>query len=50
METDPMSIIEMTLAIIVVSLPGLKPLIRRGPKSQTSDEPIEVQHHHHDHK
>jgi hypothetical protein len=46
----PMSIIEMTLAIIVVSLPGLKPLLHRGAKSQSSDEPVEVQHHHHDHK
>jgi hypothetical protein len=40
--------VEMALAIVVVSLPGLKPLIHRGPKSQTSEEAVEVSHHHHD--
>jgi hypothetical protein len=27
-ETDPLSMVEMTLSIIVVALPGLKPLVR----------------------
>ena len=38
--------VEMALAIIVVSLPGLKPLLRSGPKSQTSEDATEVSHHH----
>ena len=36
--------VEMTLAI--VALPGLKPLLRSGPKSQSSEEATEVTHHH----
>ncbi|KAK0385891.1 hypothetical protein NLU13_7066 [Sarocladium strictum] len=44
----PLSMVEMALAIVVVALPGLKPLLHRGPKSQTSDEAVEVTHHHHD--
>jgi hypothetical protein len=30
--TDPLSMVEMTLSIIVVALPGLKPLIQRRAK------------------
>jgi hypothetical protein len=39
---DPLSMLEMTLAIIVVSLPGLKPLIDRAPKHQSSSEIVEM--------
>jgi len=33
---DPLSMVEMTLSIIVVSLPGLKPLTSRGSGSSAS--------------
>jgi hypothetical protein len=39
---DPLSMLEMTLAIIVVSLPGLKPLVDRVPKHQSSSEIVEM--------
>ncbi|KAF4975676.1 hypothetical protein FZEAL_7566 [Fusarium zealandicum] len=38
----PLSIVEVTLAIIVVSLPGLKPLLKRPSKHETTSEIIEV--------
>ncbi|KAF5660275.1 archaeal flagellin n-terminal-like domain-containing protein [Fusarium heterosporum] len=38
----PLSMLEMALAIIVVSLPGLKPLVDRSPKHQTSEEIVEI--------
>lgn len=34
----------MTLAITVVALPGLKPLLDRSSRSQTSVETVEVDH------
>lgn len=40
--SDPLSMLEMALAIIVVSLPGLKPLVDRAPKHQTSSEIVEM--------
>jgi hypothetical protein len=30
MDTDPLSMVEMTLSIIVVALPGLKPLVEHS--------------------
>ncbi|KAM0331404.1 hypothetical protein ACHAQA_003077 [Verticillium albo-atrum] len=38
----PLSIVEMTLAIIVVSLPGLKPLFDRSSRRESSVETVEV--------
>ncbi|KIL89230.1 hypothetical protein FAVG1_07624 [Fusarium avenaceum] len=38
----PLSMLEMALAIIVVSLPGLKPLVDRAPRHQTSSEIVEM--------
>lgn len=40
--SDPLSMLEMALAIIVVSLPGLKPLVDRAPKHQSSSEIVEM--------
>lgn len=40
--SDPLSMLEMALAIIVVSLPGLKPLVNRAPKHQSSSEIVEM--------
>lgn len=40
--TDPMSMLEMTLAITVVALPGLKPLIDRSSKRESSVDTVEV--------
>ena len=34
----------MTLAIIVVALPGLQPLFGRSPRHQSSVETVEVDH------
>lgn len=39
---DPMSMLEMALAITVVALPGLKPLVDRSPKHETRSEVIEI--------
>lgn len=41
---DPLSIVEMTLAIIVVALPGLQPLFGRSASRQSSVETVEVEH------
>ncbi|KAJ4258996.1 hypothetical protein NW762_008084 [Fusarium torreyae] len=38
----PLSMVEVTLAITVVSLPGLKPLVDRSPKHETTSEIIEM--------
>ncbi|KAF5025530.1 hypothetical protein F66182_2435 [Fusarium sp. NRRL 66182] len=40
----PLSMVEMTLAIVVVALPGLKPLVDRSPKLESSREVIEVKY------
>lgn len=37
-----MSMLEMTLAITVVALPGLKPLIDRSSKRESSVDTVEV--------
>lgn len=49
---DPLSMLEMTLAITVVSLPGLKPLIGRRARSDSSvdEETIQVNHESKDHQ
>ncbi|KAF9770012.1 hypothetical protein IL306_012487 [Fusarium sp. DS 682] len=39
---DPMSMLEMALAITVVSLPGLKPLLDRSPKHEATTEILEI--------
>ncbi|KAH6693848.1 archaeal flagellin N-terminal-like domain-containing protein [Plectosphaerella plurivora] len=38
----PLSIVEMTLAIIVVALPGLKPLFDRSSRRESSVETVDV--------
>ncbi|KAF4447204.1 archaeal flagellin N-terminal-like domain-containing protein [Fusarium austroafricanum] len=38
----PLSMLEMALAITVVSLPGLKPLVSRQPKHETHTEVIDI--------
>jgi hypothetical protein len=38
----PLSMVEMTLSIIVVSLPGLKPLLDRRSKHSSFDETVET--------
>ncbi|TDZ67769.1 hypothetical protein CTRI78_v002607 [Colletotrichum trifolii] len=40
----PMSMLEMTLAITVVALPGLKPLLDRTGKRDSSVNTVEVEH------
>ena len=40
----------MALAIIVVALPGLKPLAERQPKHDSSLDRVDMSYQTHDHK